>query len=73
MSKRIHIVPYQSSWATCCGGASRVSSTHNTQAEAAQAAHGTAIREHGEVIIYRLDGRIWDADSYGNDLFPSKG
>lgn len=73
MSKRIHVVPHQSGWATRREGASRVGSTHNTQAEAAQAARSTAIRESGEVIIHRPDGRIRDADSYGNDPFPPKG
>jgi hypothetical protein len=50
-----------------------VGSTHTTQAEAARAARGTAVRERGEVIIHRPDGRIRDADSYGNDPFPPKG
>ena len=46
---------------------------HNTQAGATQAARGTAVRERGEVIIHRPDGRIRDANSYGNDPFPPKG
>lgn len=73
MSKRIHVVPHQSGWATRREGASRVGSTHGTQAEATQAARSTAVRERGEVIIHRPDGRIRDADSYGNDPFPAKG
>lgn len=73
MSKRIHVIPHQSGWATRREGASRVGSTHNTQADAAQAARGTAVRERGEVVIHRQDGRIRDADSYGNDPFPPKG
>ena len=73
MSTRIHVVRHGSNWATRREGASRVSSTHHTQAEATEAARTTAIREHGEVIIHRPDGRIRDANSYGNDPFPPKG
>ncbi|MCK0197404.1 DUF2188 domain-containing protein [Ancylobacter crimeensis] len=73
MSKRIHVVPHPDGWATRREGASRAGSVHDTQAEASQAARSTAIREGGEVIIHRPDGRIRDADSYGNDPFPPKG
>lgn len=73
MSKRIHVVPHESGWATRREGASRVGSIHHTQTEAAEAARSTALREHGEVVIHRPDGRIRDANSYGNDPFPPKG
>jgi hypothetical protein len=73
MSKRIHVVPHDSGWAARREGASRVGSTHGTQAQATEAARGTAVRERGEVVIHRPDGRIRDANSYGNDPFPPKG
>jgi hypothetical protein len=73
MSKRIHIVPHDAGWATRREGASRVGSIHPTQAEATEAARGTAIRERGEVVIHGRSGRIRDANSYGNDPFPPKG
>lgn len=73
MSKRIHVVPHGLGWATRREGATRVGSTHNTQTDATQAARVTAVRECGEVIIHRPDGRIRDANSYGNDPFPPKG
>jgi hypothetical protein len=73
MSKRIHVVPHESGWATRREGASRVGSIHPTQTEATGAARNTALREHGEVVIHRPDGRIRDANSYGNDPFPPKG
>jgi hypothetical protein len=50
-----------------------VGSTHHAQAEATEAVRSTALREHGEVVIHRPDGRIRDANSYGNDPFPPKG
>jgi hypothetical protein len=73
MSKRIHIVPHDSGWATRREGASRVGSIHTTQAEATEAGRATAIRERGEVVIHGRSGRIRDANSYGNDPFPPKG
>lgn len=73
MSKRIHVVPHGDGWATRREGVSRVGSTHATQSGASDAARSTAIRERGEVIIHRPDGRIRDSNSYGNDPFPPKG
>lgn len=73
MSKRIHVVPHGDGWAARREGASRVGSVHDTQAEATEAARTTAIREGGEVIIHRPDGRIRDSNSYGNDPFPPEG
>lgn len=73
MSKRIHVVPHGDGWATRREGANRAGSTHHTQSSAADAARSTAIRERGEVIIHRPDGRIRDSNSYGNDPFPPKG
>jgi hypothetical protein len=73
MSKRIHVVPHAGGWAARREGASRVGSVHTTQSGANEAARGTAIREGGEVIIHRTDGRIRDSNSYGNDPYPPKG
>lgn len=73
MSKRIHVVPHGTGWAPRREGASRVGSIHQTQAQAEAAARATAIREGGEVIIHRPDGRIRDANSYGSDPFPPQG
>lgn len=73
MSKRIHVVPHGSGWATRSEGASRVGSTFRTQTEAAEAARNKALRERGEVVIHRPDGRIRDGNSYGSDPFPPKG
>ncbi|MBV6867200.1 DUF2188 domain-containing protein [Xanthomonas euvesicatoria] len=73
MSKRIHVVPHGPGWATRSEGASRVGSTHGTQTEATEAARQQAIRERGEVVIHRPNGRIRDSNSYGSDPFPPKG
>ncbi|MGI6099142.1 MAG: DUF2188 domain-containing protein [Lentisphaerae bacterium] len=72
-SKNHHVVPHGNGWAVRRAGASRVSSTHNTQDEAAREARRTASREGGETFIHRPDGRIRDRNSYGNDPFPPRG
>ena len=71
-SKRIHVVPHKDGWATRREGAGRVGSTHPTQGDAIGAARERAIRDRGEVVIHRPDGRIRDADSYGNDPNPPR-
>lgn len=71
--KRIHVVPHNGIWATRREGASRVGSAHTTQADAIEAARSRAIRDAGEVVIHRPNGRIRDSNSYGNDPFPPKG
>lgn len=73
MSKRIHVVPHKGAWATRREGSSRVGTTHRTQTAATSSARTTAIRERGEVVIHRPNGRIRDANSYGNDPYPPKG
>jgi len=73
MSKRIHVVPHGADWAARREGTTRVGSVHGTQAQAEAAARATAIRERGEVVIHRPNGRIRDANSYGSDPFPPKG
>lgn len=73
MSKRIHVVPNGNGWATRREGSTRAGSRHSTQSAATDAARATAIRERGEVVIHRPDGRIRDSNSYGNDPFPPRG
>lgn len=70
--KDIHVVPHEGNWATRREGADRVGSTHNTQAQAIEAARERAIRDRTEVVIHGRDGRIRDSDSYGNDPNPPR-
>jgi len=72
MKKDLHVVPLGNEWAVRREGASRVSSTHDTQREAIGVARRTAQREHTEVVIHRRNGTIRDSDSYGNDPCPPK-
>lgn len=73
MSKRIHVVPHGSTWATRTEGASRVGGTHRTQEQASQAAREQALRSGGEVVIHRPNGQIRDSNTYGHDPFPPRG
>jgi len=72
MGKSQHVVPVDGEWAVRGEGNSRLTSIHDTQAEAIEAAREIAINQGTEVVIHRRDGRIRDKDSYGNDPFPPR-
>jgi hypothetical protein len=68
----VHVVPHGGKWATRREGASRVSGTFPTQAQAATAGRDAARRDHTEVLVHGRDGRIRERESYGNDPFPPR-
>ena len=67
MRKNQHVVPADGLWGVRGEGNSRLTSIHETQAEAIDAAREIAINQRSEVVIHRRDGRIRDKDSYGID------
>ena len=67
MRKNQHVVPADGLWGVRGEGNSRLTSIHETQAEAINAAREIAIKQRSEVVIHRRDGRIRDKDSYGTD------
>lgn len=69
----IHTVPDGDGWSNRREGSDRVSGRFDTQAEAIDAARGTARREHLEHIIHGQHGQIRDRNSYGNDPRRRKG
>lgn len=71
--KNQHVVPRGNGWAVRGAGNERITSTHNTQAQAIERARGIARNQESELFIHRPDGRIRDRDSYGNDPESSKG
>lgn len=73
MGKNQHVVPAADGWGVRGEGNSRLTSTHETQAEAAAAAREIAINQNSEVVIHRPNGQIRDRNSYGSDPFPPKG
>ncbi|MDT7543358.1 MAG: hypothetical protein QOE33_3262 [Acidobacteriota bacterium] len=70
MGKNQHVVPADGRWGVRGAGNGRLTSVHNTQGEAAEAAREIAINQRSEVVIHRRNGQIRDSDSYGNDPNP---
>ena len=71
--KNQHVVPHDGSWAVRGAGNSRVTSTHDTQAQAIERAREIARNQESELFIHRPNGQIRDRDSYGSDPESSKG
>ena len=72
MGKNQHVVPRNGKWAVRGAGNRRVTSVHDTQAEAIGAATRIARNQRSEAVIHRRNGKIRDRDSYGNDPCPPK-
>jgi Uncharacterized protein conserved in bacteria (DUF2188) len=73
MGKNQHVVPADGRWGVRGEGNERLTSIHDTQADAEEAAREIAISQRSEVVIHRPDGRIRDKNSYGSDPYPPKG
>lgn len=71
--KNVHVTPHDGRWAVDRAGSQRVSSVHDTQAEAEAAGRATARREQVEFYLHGRDGQIRERDSYGNDPYPPRG
>lgn len=72
MGKSQHVVPYEDKWGVRGEGNDRLTSVHDTQAEAISAARQIAINQRSEVVIHGTDGKIRDKDSYGPDPCPPR-
>lgn len=73
MGKDQHVVPAGDDWGVRGEGNERLTSIHDTQAEAIEAAREIARNQHSELVIHRPNGRIRGGNSYGNDPYPPKG
>ncbi len=77
MSKRAgnqHVVTHNGAWAVRGEGNSRVTSTHDTQQAAINAARPIARNQGGETMIHGRNGQIRARDtSGGNDPNPPRG
>lgn len=74
MANQIHVTKRPNgSWAVKQPDNQRASKICNTQAEAKQIAIGIAKNQGLEMIVHGVDGKIREANSYGNDPFPPKG
>jgi hypothetical protein len=70
--KNIHVIPRSEGWAVRSEGRDRITSSHNTQNDAIDAARNIARSKRGEVVIHGRDGRIRERDSYRSDPLPPK-
>jgi len=71
--KNQHVVPHPEGWAVRGEGNNRVTSVHDTQREAIDAARSIAQKQHSELLIHGENGQIRERGSYGHDPFPPKG
>ena len=71
--KNQHVVPHAGGWAVRGAGNSRVTSVHETQAQAITHAREIAQNQESEMLIHGRNGRIRERDSFGNDPFPPAG
>jgi len=67
-----HVVPYEGRWAVRKEGSSRVTSRHDTQKEAIEAARQLLRNQGGELFIHGRNGQIRASDSCGADPYPRK-
>ena len=72
MGKKQHVVPSGDGWGVRGAGNERLTSRHDTKAEAEAAAREIARNQRSEVVIHGRNGRIQDSDSYGNDPNPPR-
>jgi uncharacterized protein YdaT len=72
MNKNQHVVPHEGKWAVKGEGNTRVTSIHDTQSEAIDAAKEIAMNQKSEVFIHRPDGRIRERDSYDDATDSAK-
>ncbi len=73
MQKNQHVVKTPSGWGVKGDNNTRVTRNFDTQKEAISKAREIAINQKSEVVIHRVDGKIRDKNSYGNDPYPPKG
>jgi hypothetical protein len=68
----VHVVPSDKGWRVEVEAA-RARSTHETQAEARQAAREIARRSKAELLVHGRNGQIRERNTYGKDPRKTKG
>ena len=71
--KNQHVVPHEGNWAVRGEGNDKVTSKHETQADAIEAARQIAMNQKSEMLIHGRNGQIRGRSTYGKDPFPPKG
>jgi hypothetical protein len=71
---QIHIVPNaKGGWDVVQGGVIGAIRHFTTKQVAIEFGRELCKKNHGELFIHGLDGKIQSRDSYGNDPYPPKG
>ena len=70
--KNQHVVPLRGDWGVRGEGNEKLTSIHDTKAQALESAREIARNQHSELVIHGKDGRIQDKDSFGNDPCPPR-
>ncbi|MCA3270201.1 MAG: DUF2188 domain-containing protein [Thalassospira sp.] len=73
MAKNQHVVPNNGAWGVRGEGNSRLTSRHETQADAIAVAREIAQNNQSEMFIHGVNGQIRERNSYGNDPCPPRG
>jgi Uncharacterized protein conserved in bacteria (DUF2188) len=63
----VHVVPHERRWRVEVEGSARPRSTHDTQAEARQAARDIARRNRSELLVHGRNGQVRERNTYGHD------
>jgi len=72
MRRNQHVVPVDGEWGVRAQGGQRLTSIHDTQSDAINAARGIAQNQHSELFIHGRNGQIRDRDSFGSDPCPPR-
>ena len=73
MGKNQHVVRTGNQWGVRGEGNSKLTSVHDTQADAASAARDIARNQQSELLIHGRNNKIRARNSYGNDDCPPRG
>ena len=72
IAKNLHVVPHTNGWVIRSDGSTRVSSVHDTQREAIEAARALAARNAITLVIHGSDGRVKEWNSFTSDPKPPR-
>lgn len=72
MKKEVYVVRDGGDWGVRRGGASRLSKSFATQAEAYKYGRSIAMTNHTELRVQRMNGQFGTCNSYGRDTCPPR-
>ena len=67
MGKNVYVVVHDTKWGVRLEGDSELTSVHDTQKQAEDAARILAKREKSELLVQGENGQFRSKDSFGND------